>query len=387
MGLVKEGKTATLGKLYQSEVPLFGSRTYQMTIPGTPTGGPFGKNALVYHDEMLTTEIGQVSTQFDGPGHIGVRTSDGGFFYNGRDPLETYERGASGRVVGMGALGVEFVAEKGFVCRGVLLDAVAYKGMNPLPIPTTTDNPGIVTADDVTGMVAAQGLDPIGKGDCVLLYTGHGDLWSNAKWPAMSSEDRAAARATFTSGEPGFGVSACEYMASRKIILTGGDTSANDAQPVGEEEGFAVPCHTESQTRRGIWNIENLDFAPLPEVAGAVPWEWLADVRMAFEGIDLVPEYRPELRALDGEAVTLVGFLVPARRRRAAPAAQHGLAELCPYCLPGGPETFVELLADAPIAFTDQAAVVTGRLELLEDSLSGYFHRLHGAECVDDPAA
>ena len=37
-----------------------------------------------------------------------------------------------------------------------------------------------------------------------------------------------------------------------KIILTGGDTSANDAQPVGEIEGEAVPCHTAIQTRHGI---------------------------------------------------------------------------------------------------------------------------------------
>jgi kynurenine formamidase len=52
-------------------------------------------------------------------------------------------------------------------------------------------------------------------------------------------------------------------MAQRKIILTGGDTSANDAQPNGEQDDFAVPCHTEMQTRRGIWNIENLEFTQL----------------------------------------------------------------------------------------------------------------------------
>ncbi len=265
VGLVKQGKTATLGKLYQSEVPLFGPRTYQMTIPGTPTGGPFGKNALVYHDEMLTTEIGQVSTQFDGPGHIGVNTSEGMFWYNGRKFPEFYEHGAGGRITGLGPLGVEFVAEVGFVCRGILLDAPKYKGMNPLPIPTELGSPGVVTADDVEGMIAAQGLDPIGEGDCVFLYTGHGDLWSNKKWPTMSSDERAAARAAFNAGEPGFGISACELMASRKIMMTGGDTSANDAQPVGEAEGYAVPCHTEMQTRRGIWNLENLDFAPLLE--------------------------------------------------------------------------------------------------------------------------
>ena len=261
--LVKQGKVATLGKLYASDVPLFGPRMWSLTIPGTPTGGPFAKNNLVYHDEMVTTEIGQVSTQFDGPGHIGVRTSKGDFFYNGQMAAEAYTRGAGGRVIGMGGLGVEFVAEKGFVCRGVLLNAADYKGMNPLPIPRATDSPGIVTADDVRGMLRKQGLSDISEGDCVFLYTGHGDLWSNAVWPTLSAEEKAQRRQMFNSGEPGFGISACEYFAERNIILTGGDTSANDAQPVGEAEGYAVPCHTEMQTRRGIWNIENLDFTPL----------------------------------------------------------------------------------------------------------------------------
>lgn len=261
--LVKQGKTATLGKLYMSDIPAFGPRSWTMSIPGTPTGGPFGKNALVYHDEFVATEIGQIGTQFDGPGHIGVRTSKGDFFYNGRFAKDAYQRGAGGRVVGMGDLGVEHVAEKGFVCRGVLLDAPAFRGMRRLPIPKDTKSPGIITAADVQAMVKRQGLAEIGEGDCVFLYTGHGDLWSNAEWKSLPAEEKAKRRAEFTSGEPGFGVSACQYMAGRKIILTGGDTSANDAQPVGEEEDYAVPCHTELQTRRGIWNIENLDFTPL----------------------------------------------------------------------------------------------------------------------------
>jgi kynurenine formamidase len=261
--LVKQGKVATLGKLYASDVPFFGPRGWHMTIPGTPTGGPFGSNALVYHDELITTEIGQVSTQFDGPGHIGVNTSKGMFFYNGQMASETYQRGAGGRVIGMGGLGVEHIAEKGFVCRGVLLDAPAYKGVNPLPIPNSPDSPGIVSAADVEGMLKKQGLDDIAEGDCVFLYTGHGDLWLTADWKNLSAEEKAERVATFVSGEPGFGLSACEYFAERKIILTGGDTSANDAQPVSDVEGAAVPCHTEMQTRRGIWNIENLEFTQL----------------------------------------------------------------------------------------------------------------------------
>jgi kynurenine formamidase len=122
----------------------------------------------------------------------------------------------------------------------------------------------IITAADIQGMLQKQGLADIGEGDCVFLYTGHGDLWSNAEWKSLSAEEKAKRRAEFNSGEPGFGLSACEYMAARKIALMGGDTSANDAQPAGEQgEEFAVPCHTEMQTRRGIWNLENLDFGEL----------------------------------------------------------------------------------------------------------------------------
>ena len=126
LATVKQFKSVTIGKMYQKEIPAFGPRVWNLVIPGTPTGGPFGKNALTYHDEFVTTEIGQIGTQFDGPGHIGVNTSKGIFMYNGRMAFDSYERGAGGRVLGMGPLGVEHVAEFGFVCRMVILDAAAY---------------------------------------------------------------------------------------------------------------------------------------------------------------------------------------------------------------------------------------------------------------------
>jgi len=77
LATIKQNKAITIGKFYHREAPAFGPRGWQMTISGTPTGGPFGKNALIYHDELVTTEIGQIQTQFDGPDHIGVNTSKG----------------------------------------------------------------------------------------------------------------------------------------------------------------------------------------------------------------------------------------------------------------------------------------------------------------------
>lgn len=279
---IKQNKAITIGKFYHKEAPAFGPRGWSMTIPGTPTGGPFGKNALVYHDELVTTEIGQIQTQFDGPGHIGVNTSKGPMFYNGRISWDAYDRGAGGRVLGMGPLGVEHVGELGFVCRLVVLDAVAYRkwegklsaSEEMLPIPKKAGDIGIITEADMKGMLKALGTDLM-AGDCVALHTGMGNTWSNDRYKSMTSDQRAAARAAFAQGEPGFGISACKFMASKNIALTMGDTSANDAQPGGEEEGMAVPCHTYMQPARGIWNLENVDTKSLVDnkiKTGAFIW-------------------------------------------------------------------------------------------------------------------
>ena len=65
-------------------------------------------------------------------------------------------------------------------------------------------------------------------------------------------------------------------MDRRDIALQMGDTSANDAQPFGEQgDGFAVPCHTEMMPRRGIWNLENVDTESLVKAGikeGAFIW-------------------------------------------------------------------------------------------------------------------
>lgn len=259
--LVKQGKVATLGKVYQKDIPTFGGRAWRMVIPGLPTGGPFGPAELYYTDEYLAAEIGQIGTQFDGPGHIGIGTSKGLFYYNGHfaeDPdVGSY---------GMGPLGVEHVAEIGFVCRGVLLDAVADHG-GPLPIPVENNmsDPGIVTAEDVKRIVERQGLEPIGEGDCVFLYTGHGDLWHPKLWDTYDAAEKARRVEAFNAGEPGFGVSACDYIAERKIILWASDTWGSEAvgKGFGGENPQPFECHFKMLTQRGIWNIENLDFSQL----------------------------------------------------------------------------------------------------------------------------
>lgn len=262
MKLVKKGKVATLGKVYQQDAPGFGSRGWRMVIPGLPTGGPFGKQELVYNDEYVATEIGQIGTQFDGPGHIGVITSKGMFFYNGR-----YLHDKDVGTYGLGPLGVEHVGRLGYVCRGVLLDAAALRGVDRLPVPkeNSAKDPGVITDKDVEAMVKRQGIAPIGEGDCVFLHTGHGNVWDPKKWDSFDDAEKQKRIAQFNAGEPGFGISACEYLASKKIALTGADTWGTDAvgPGFGGEKEQPFECHIKLQTKRGIWNLENLDLTQL----------------------------------------------------------------------------------------------------------------------------
>jgi hypothetical protein len=43
------------GKIYDSTMPFFGKRTFQLRIPGSP----FSENRLVYHDEIVATRSGR----------------------------------------------------------------------------------------------------------------------------------------------------------------------------------------------------------------------------------------------------------------------------------------------------------------------------------------
>ncbi len=88
---------------------------------------------------------------------------------------------------------------------------------------------------------------------------------TSRRWSAIDAAEKAARAAEFNSGEPGFGISACEYLAERKIILWGADTWASEAvgPGFGGENDQPFECHIKMMTKRGIWNIENLDLTQL----------------------------------------------------------------------------------------------------------------------------
>jgi kynurenine formamidase len=232
--LIQSGKVYSLGRVYEHGMPLPGKRHFSLTIPGSPTGGPSGKNQGVYHDDLFSGEIGQIGTQLDGLGHVGVRIDGDDYFYNG------HRRSQFGTAYGLEKLGIENVGV--FFTRGVLLDVARSRGVLRMKAGE------VITAGDLETTAKAQGVS-IGEGDVVLVRSGHGQLWM---------KDNTA----FAAGEPGIGVDAARWLAERKIVLVGSDTWATEVVPP-EDPDRPFPVHLALLVRAGIYNIENLDLEEL----------------------------------------------------------------------------------------------------------------------------
>jgi kynurenine formamidase len=221
--LITRGTVYQLGHVYESAMPLFGTRHFSLRIP--QTYGPLGTNRTTYHDEVVSAEIGQVGTQFDGLGHIGV----GDLFYNGND------RADFSKPDGLTKLGVENVGP--LVTRGVLVDVAAFKGVARL------DGGYEITLSDLRGALERQRAE-IRSGDVVIVHTGWGSLWN---------VDNAA----FGASAPGVGLAAAEWLVEREVVLVGSDTWATEVVPNPNPE-LAFPVHQLLLPRNGIYIFENL---------------------------------------------------------------------------------------------------------------------------------
>jgi len=239
--LIKTGKIYEMGRVYEAGIPAFGARVWAMRIPGTPTGGPFGKNKLIYHDEFLATEIGQIGTQFDGLAHIGCITGKDGDmtemrYYNGFTEAEMAD------AYGLKKLGIEKL--KPFFTRGVLVDVAGLKG-RMLNLGEE------IKVADVQAALQREGIaeGSIRPGDAIFFNTGWGSHWmkDNAK---------------FNEGEPGIGVEVAEWVVQKQAAMVGSDTWATEVVP-NPNADLAFIVHNILITRNGILNHENLDFTEL----------------------------------------------------------------------------------------------------------------------------
>jgi kynurenine formamidase len=225
---IQKGQIYQLGHVYEAGMPMYGTRHYSIRIP---QAFPMpGKNQAVYHDEIISGELGQIGTQFDGLGHLGI----GDLFYNGN------RRSEFAQAEGLTKLGVENVGA--IVTRGVLIDVAKFKGVAQLP-PTYE-----ITVADLKGALQKQNVQ-IRSGDVVLIHTGWSSLW-------MKDNTR------FGATEPGIGVAAARFLVDAEVVVVGADTWGVEVMP-NPDASLSAPVHQLFLARNGIYLHENLITAEL----------------------------------------------------------------------------------------------------------------------------
>lgn len=243
---VKTGKIYELGHIYERGMPLYGPRTYSLTIPA-PFPPSRGENAPTWFMDYLSGELGQMGTQFDALAHVGrvMKMADGSqkeVFYNGftRDEISAPD--------GLRALGVE--KARPIITRGILLDIAGFKDVAVLPSRYE------VTLADVRGALARQGMQEAGiePGDAILFNYGWANNWKN---PSLYND--AAIGVGQNNGSPGIGLEVARWIGERKASLVGADSCCVEVDP-NPNPKLDHPVHQELLMRNGIYILENMDL-------------------------------------------------------------------------------------------------------------------------------
>jgi kynurenine formamidase len=234
--LIRSGEVVELGRVLAMDMPLFGTRRFD--IHTKRTGGPAGSNKRYTNEELVVSEIGQVGTQFDMFSHQSIDNRH----YNCFATDEITSRN------GFTKLGVEKIGA--IYARGVLIDVAAAKGVDMLEAGYE------ITVDDLQAALNKQGIS-LRRGDAVLIHTGWGKLWGvdNAK---------------YNSGCPGIGVAAAEWLAKQDPILFGADNFPVEVAP-NPDKNLSLPIHQVALSVYGIFLLENMK---LDELAAKKAYEF-----------------------------------------------------------------------------------------------------------------
>ena len=234
--LIRTGRVIELGQVLSSDMPLGGTRHFDLYMKPTRYGGD--SNVRGSNEEIVVAEMGQVGTQFDGFTHQTI----GDHLYNCIDQNDVLTRS------GFTRLGVENVGT--LMTRGVLIDVAALKGVAVLPESYE------ITVDDLQRALARQqvALEP---GDAVLIHTGWGVHWD-------SDPDR------FSTNGPGIGVAAGEWLVERDPLLVGADNVPVEVSP-SPDPRLSSPVHQIMLVVNGIHLIERMK---LDELAAAGMYEF-----------------------------------------------------------------------------------------------------------------
>lgn len=204
---------------------------------------PFGS------DDWIDNFYPQGSSQWDAVSHIRYREFG---FYGGRQDAD----------LDRGELGIDRLARKGIVGRGVLVDWAAWQEAHGRPVEAAARVP--ITPDDFDAVLAWSGVT-LRQGDILILRTGWLRWYLNLDQPG-----RDATGGTLHNREggldcPGFapGADMAAWLWNHRVAAVAADNPALETLRVNKEDGF---LHRRIMSLMGMpigefWYLEELSHA------------------------------------------------------------------------------------------------------------------------------
>ena len=113
-------------------------------------------------------------------------------------------------------------------------------------------------------------------------------------------------------------------------------------------------------------------------------WSTLAQVQQVKVKDRVVPQYADGVLKLNATEVKLQGFMMPLEMGdKQKQFVLTAMPQSCAFCLPGGPEQLVLVQAKAPVKYTMEPVILSGKLAVLKDDPNGLYYRLDNA-VIDD---
>jgi hypothetical protein len=118
----------------------------------------------------------------------------------------------------------------------------------------------------------------------------------------------------------------------------------------------------------------------LPDRKDVVSWKLLAQVELVKVKDRYQPQFSSGVAALDAKEVKVQGFMMPLEMGdKQSHFILSSTPQSCAFCMPGGPESRVEVKMKKPVAYGMEPVVITGKLSVLKDDPAGVFYRLTDA--------
>lgn len=164
----------------------------------------------------------------------------------------------------------------------------------------------------------------------------------------------------------------------RGLILAGlgGLAGAASAQLSSPVPGVA-PVAPAAPGQGGGFHSPDSPFEPLRPRADVLAWSLLSDVETRVAGGRVEPVFRAGQEKLNDKVQRVQGFMMPLEPgERQRHFLLTSVPMTCAFCVPGGPESMVEVRTREQVRYTLEPVVVQGRFLVLRNDSYGLYYRL-----------